>query len=142
MYMPEPAKSEVFKRDRAASAVGVLCTSREALRRSIDVLRARLDTYDIEVWSILHEWDMCTASVKELEEVLAVEELTDDEAEMRKEKECYDAKRVVMSRREVVEEEDKDGGEGDGESKSDEEDDEPVHGPGLLVKAQGKRPAK
>ena len=106
------------------------------------MLHARLDMYDLEIWSILHEWDTCTVLVKELEEVLAVEESTDNEAEMRKEKERYDAKRVMMSRREVVVEEDKDGGEGDGESESDEEDDEPIHGPGLSAKAQGKRPAK
>ena len=77
-----------------------------------------------------------------MEEVLAAEESTDDEAEMRKEKEQYDAKRIVTSRQEVVEEEDKDGGEGEGESESDEEDDEPVRGPGLSAKAQGKHPAK
>ena len=53
--------------------------------------------YDLEVWSILHEWDTCTASVKELEEVLAVEESTDDEAELRKEKERYDARRGAMT---------------------------------------------
>ena len=85
---------------------------------------------------------MCAASVKELEELLAAEELMDNEAEMRKEKEHYDAKRVVTSRREVVKEEDKGGGKGDGESESDEEDDEPVRGPGLSAKEQGKRPVK
>ena len=69
-------------------------------------------------------------------------ESTDEEAEMRDEKLCYDAKRVVSARQEVVEEEDKDGGEGESESKSDEEDDEPVRGPVLSTKAQGKRPAK
>ena len=74
--------------------------------------------------------------------MLAAEESTDDEVEMRKEKEHYDAKRTVTSRREVVEEGDKDGGDGEGESESDEEDDEPVRGPGLSAKAQGKRPAK
>ena len=105
------------------------------------MLRAHLDMYNIEVWSILCEQDTCAASVKELE-VLAAEESTDDEVEMRKEKECYNAKRVVTSRQEVVEEEDKDGGKGDSESELDEEDDEPVCGPGLLVKAQGKRPVK
>ena len=47
----------------------------------------------MEVWSILHEQDMCTVSVKELEDVLAVEESTDDEAEIRKEKEWYDTRR-------------------------------------------------
>ena len=75
-----------MKHIQAASTVGTLCTSREALRHSIDVLRALLDTYDLEVWSILREWDTCTSLVKELEEVLAVEESTDEEAEMTKEK--------------------------------------------------------
>ena len=60
--------------------------SREAFRRSIGTLRACLDTYDLEIWSILREQDTCAASVKELEEVLAAEESTDEEAEMRKEK--------------------------------------------------------
>ena len=82
------------------------------------------------------------ASVKELEEVLVVEESTDEEAEMKKEKARYNAKRVVMAREKVVEDEDEDGGEGEGESESDEEDDEPIRGPGLSVKVQGKRPAK
>ena len=77
-----------------------------------------------------------------MEEALAAEESTDDEVEMREEKKCYDAKRIVTSRREVEEEEDKDGGDGEGESESDEEDDEPVRGPVLSAKAQGKRPAK
>ena len=140
MYIPEPAKSEVLKCVRAASAVGALCTSREAFWQSIDVLRARLDTYDLEIWSILHERETCAASVKELEEVLAAEESTNEEAEMREEKARYDAKRVVTARQEVME--DKDGGEGEDESESDEEDDEPVRGPVLSAKAQGKRPAK
>ena len=80
------------------------------------------------------------ASVKELEEVLAVEESTDKEAEMREEKVRYDAKRVVTVRQEVVE--DKDGGEGEDESESDEEDDKPIRGLVLSAKVQGKRPAK
>ena len=70
--------------------------------------------------------------MKELEEVLAVEESMDEEAEMRKEKAQYDVKRAVTLRREVVEEEDKDGGESNGESESDEEDDKPIRGPGCL----------
>ena len=141
MYMTEPGKSEVLKRVHA-STVGVLCTSREALRWSIDTLRARLDTYDLKIWLILRERDTCAALVKELEEVLAAEESMDKEVEMRKEKAQYDAKRAVTLRQEVVEEEDKDGGESDGESELDEEDDEPVRGPGLSVKAQGKHPGK
>ena len=69
------------------------------------------------------------------------EELTDEEAEMGDEKVHYDAKRVVTVRQEVVEE-DKDGGKGEGESELDEEEDKPVRGPGLSAKAQGKHPAK
>ena len=105
-------------------------------------MRARLDTYDLELWSILREQDTCATSVKELEEVLAAEESTDKEAEMGKEKAWYDAKRAVSARQEVVVEEDKAGSEGEGESESDDEDDEPVRGPVLSAKAQGKRPAK
>ena len=142
MYMPEPGKSEILKWVQAASAIGTLCTSQEALRWSIDALCACLDTYDLEVWSILRKWDTCAASVKEMEEVLVAEKSTDEEAEMRKEKARYDTKRVVTVRQEVVEVEDKDGGEGEGESKSDEEDDKPLCGPGLSVKVQGKCPAK
>ena len=71
---------------------------------------------------------------------MAAEESTDKEAEMREEKVHYDAKRVVMARQEVVE--DKDGGKGKDESESDEEDDEPIRGPVLSAKVQGKRPAK
>ena len=74
--------------------------------------------------------------------MLAAVESTDEEVEMRDEKLHYDAKRVMTARQEVMEEEDKDGGEGESESKSDEDDDKPVCGPGLLAKAQGKRPAK
>ena len=140
--MPEPGKSEILKWVRAASAVSTLCMSQEALRQSIDVLHACLDTYDLEVWLILHEWDTCTASVKELEEVLAAEDSMDNKAEMGKEKAQYDVKRVMMARQEVVEEEDKDGGKGEGESEEEEEEDEPVHGPGLSTKVQGKCPAK
>ena len=131
-----------MKRIWAASAIGVLCTSREALQRSIDVLRACLDMYDLEVWSILRERDTCAVSVKELEEVLAAEESMDEEVEMRKEKARSAVKRVMTVREKVVEDEDEDGGEGEGDGKLDEEDDEPVRGPGLSAKAQGKRPVK
>ena len=75
----------------------MLCTSREALRQSIDTLRARLDTYDLEVWSILCEWETCAALVKELEEVLAVAESTDEEAELWKEKVRYNVRRGAMT---------------------------------------------
>ena len=94
-WVIEPGKTEVVKHIWAASAVSALCTLREALWRSIDMLHARLDTYDLEVWLILHERDTCAASVKELEDVLAAEESMDDEVEMRKEKERYDARRGV-----------------------------------------------
>ena len=39
---------------------------------------------------------MCMASVKELEEVLQAEELMDKKAELRQEKERYNAKRRAM----------------------------------------------
>ena len=108
-------------------------------------MRARLDTYDLEMWSILRERETCAASVRELEEVLAAEESTDEEAELRDEKSRYDAKRVVTTRQEVVEE-DKDGDEDESEEEEDEEEDEdedePVRSSGLSAKVQGKRPAK
>ena len=63
------------------------------MRQSIDALRAWLDTYDLEVWSILCEWETCTALVQELEEVLAVEESMDKEVELGKEKVRYDVRR-------------------------------------------------
>ena len=89
---------------------------------------------------------MCVASVKELEEVLEAEESTDEEAEMRQEKARYDAKKAMMGRQKVVEEEDEDGGEGEGESEGveeeDEDKDEPMHSSGLLAKAKGKQPVK
>ena len=44
------------------------------------MLRAHLDTYDLEMWSIIRERETCAASVKELEEVLVAEESTDEEA--------------------------------------------------------------
>ena len=114
------------------------------------MLHARLDTYDLEVWLILREWDTCMASVKELEEVLAAEESTDKEAEMRKEKAHYDAKRIVMVKENmgmesVGVEEEEDMGKGEGGSKSDEEEedeDEPMHSSRLSAKAKGKQPAK
>ena len=138
--MPELGKSEVLKWVQPASAVGVLCTSREALRWSIDTLCARLDTYNLEVWTILHEQDTCAASVKELEEVLAVEESTDEEAELGKEKARYDAKRAATVRQKVVEEEEEDGGEDESEGvkEEDEDEDKPVHSSGLSAKAKGK----
>ena len=146
MYMPELGKSEVLKRVRAASTVGALCISQEALRRSIDALHARLNTYDLEVWSILHEWDMCMALVKELEDMLAAEESTDNEVEMRKEKEWYNVRRGAGIQQEVIVEEHRDEGEGDGEDEEDEEEDEdedePMRLSGLSVKVKGKCPAK
>ena len=97
MRIVELGKSKIVKHVWAASTVGALCTSQEALHRSIDTLHAHLDMYDLEVWLILHEWDTCMALVKELEEVLAVEESMDKEAEMRQEKQQYDVRRSVAT---------------------------------------------
>ena len=120
--------------------------SREALQQSIDVLHAHLDMYNLEVWSILHERDTCMESVKELEEVLAAEELMDEEAEMRKEKERYDARRGVMTQQEVIVEEHRDEGEGEGEEEEDKEEDEdkdePMCSSRHSVKVKGKHPVK
>ena len=145
--MPEPGKSEILKQVQAASAIGMLCTSREALRQSIDVLCACLDTYDLEVWLILHEQDTCMALVKELEEVLVAEDSMDNEVEMRKEKMCYDVKRSTARQQEVVFEEHNDEGEGKGKSEGakeeeDEDEDEPVCLSRLLAKVKGKQPMK
>ena len=129
---------------QAASAVSALCMSREALRQSIDTLRARLDMYNLEVWSILREREMCMASVKELEEVLVAEESTDEEVELGKEKARYSVKRAATVRQKVVEDEDEDGGkdESEGVKEEDEDEDEPVRSSGLLAKVKGKQPAK
>ena len=53
--------------------------------------------YNLEVWSILHEQDTCTALVKELEEVLEAGESTNEEAKMRQEKEQYNVKRSAVT---------------------------------------------
>ena len=114
----------------------------EALWQSINAIRAQLDMYNLEVWSILHEWDTCTALVKELEEVLAVEESADEEVEMREEKARYDAKRGVVTQQEVIVKGHKDEGEGKGESEGveeeDEDEDKPMCSSGLSAKAKGK----
>ena len=99
-------------------------------------MRARLNMYDLEMWSILRERETCAASVRELEEVLAAEESTDEEAELRDEKSRYDAKRVVTTRQEVVEEDkdgDEDESEEEGEEEEDEDEDEPVRQPYQLL---------
>ena len=101
--------------------------------------------YDMEVWSIFHEQDTCAASVKELEEALAVEELTDEEAELAQEKVCYDAKRIQVAHQKVVIEGREEEGKDEGESKEEEEEedkDEPVCSFGLLAEAKGKHPTK
>ena len=83
-------------------------------------------------------------SVTELEEVLAVEESTDEDAELVKEKARYNAKRATTVRQKVVEEEDEDGGEDEskGVEEEDEDEDEPVHSSRLLAKGKGKQPTK
>ena len=67
---------------------------------------------------------MCTALVKELEEILAAEESSDEEAELGKEKARYNARRGVTKRQEVVVEEHRDEGEDEGEDEEDKEEDE------------------
>ena len=142
MWILELGKSKIVKHVQAASAVGTLCTSQEALHCSINALCSHLETYDMEVWSIVCEQDMCVALMKELEEALTVEELMDKVAEMVQEKVHYDAKMGQVVWQEVIVKEDHDEGEGEDGSKSEEEEDELVCHFGLLAKAQGKHPAK
>ena len=86
------------------------------------------------------------ASVKELEEVLAVAESMDEEVELWKEKARYDARRGATTRQEVVVVEHRDESEGEGTDEEDEEEDEDedkhVCSSRLSAKAKGKRPAK
>ena len=88
--IPDLGKTEMVKCVWAAKALSALCTSQEGLHHSIDTIHAHLKTYNLEVWLILHEWDTCVASVRELEEVLAEDE------EMVREKVQYDAKRAML----------------------------------------------
>ena len=71
-----------------------------------------------------------------------LEELTDEEVEMREEKVRYDVKRSAATVRQKVVEEDEGGGNGEGESKGveeeDEDKDEPVRSSRLSTKAKGK----
>ena len=132
--MSDPGKMEVIKCVQAASAVSTLCTSHKGLHCSIDALCSHLETYNLEMCSIIHGRDTCTASVKELEEVLAEEMSTDEDEEVAWEMAWYEAKRAVTVRQKVVVEEDEDGGKGEGESESEEEEEEPMHQFGLLAK--------
>ena len=80
--------------------------------------------------------------MKELEEVLAVEEWTDKEVEMGEEVR-YDVKKGAATQQEVIAEGHKDEGEGEGESEGvkeeDEDEDEPVRSSRLSAKVKGKR---
>ena len=134
----ELGKSEIVKCIQAASAVRVLCISREALCHSIDAPWSHLKMYHMEVWSILCEQDTCVALVKELEEALVAEESTDKEVEIMQEKALYEAKRAVVVQQEVAVQEDQGRGESGGVKEGDEEEDKPVHLSGLLAKVKGK----
>ena len=95
--------------------------------------------YNVEVWSILHEQDTCVMSLMELEEVLAVEELTDEEEELAQAKVHYEAKRgQVAHQQQVIENRDK----GKDEGEDEEDEDEPLHSLGLSAKVKGKHPVK
>ena len=112
------------------------------MHHSIDALHSHLKTYDMEVWSILNEWDTCIVFLKELEEALAEELLTNEDEGMAQEKAQYEAKRGVVVQQNVVVEEDEDEGEDEGGSESEEEEEEPVCLFKLSLKVKGKCPAK
>jgi hypothetical protein len=63
----------------AASAAGKPFKTREGLRRSIETLGWRLESYDNEVRSVLREREACERSKKELEEALEAEPPSSDE---------------------------------------------------------------
>ena len=84
-------------------------------------------------------------SLMELEEVLAVEELTDEEEELAQAKVHYEAKRgQVAHQQQVIENRDKgkDEGEDEEDEDEDEDEDEPLHSLGLSAKVKGKHPVK
>ena len=72
--------------------------TRDGLRRGIDSLRCRLESYDMELSSIIRERETCEASVKELEEALAAEASTDEEEALAEERLRDKVKRRLAAR--------------------------------------------
>ena len=119
---------------------------RDGLRHSIDALRCRLESYDMELWSILCEQETCKASVRELEEALAAEASTDEEEELVQERARDEVvRRLAACQRGKVEESEEEHEEDQeqDEEEGDEEDEDELEGSSrLLAKARGKCPAK
>ena len=65
----------------------------EGLCHGIDALCCHLKSYDAELWLIVQEQEICKASVRELEEALAVEVLMDKEEELAHERVRDEAKK-------------------------------------------------
>ena len=139
-YYSDPGQHEVVKRIKSASAAGELFHTREGLHHGIDALRCRLESYNVELWSIIRERAMCEESVRQLEEALEAEPSTDEEEELARERARDEAKRRLAARqrgRVEASEEEK-------EEEEEEEEDELEGSSGLSARARarGKRPAK
>ena len=75
------------------STTGKLFHMQEGLHCGINALCCHLESYDVKLWSIICEWEMCEALVRELEEALAAEVLTDEEEELAQERVRDEVKR-------------------------------------------------
>ena len=129
--------------------MGGLFHTREGLRHGIDVLCCRLESYDVELWSIIRERATCEESVKQLEEVLEAELSTDEEEELAWERARDEVKRRLAARQrgrveasEEEEEEEEEEDEDEEEEDNEEDEDELEGSSGLLAKVRGKRPTK
>ena len=110
----------------------------EGLCRSIDTLQWWLEAYDNELWSVLHEWEACSKSLKQLEAALADAPSTDKEQEVvAKEQKAETSKHVALQVSSSEEEE-----EEEIEEEEDAEEDELVGSSGVSSKAKGKGRAK
>ena len=125
------------------SAAGELFHTRDGLCHGIDALCCCLESYDVELWSIIHEREMCEALVRELEEALVAEPSTDKEEELARERARDEVVRWLAARQTgKVEESEEEHEEEDEEEDNEEDEDELEGSSGLSAKERGKRPAK
>ena len=65
----------------------------EGLWWGINALHCCLESYDAELWLVIHKQEMCKVLVRELEVVLVAEMSTDEEEELVHERARDEAKR-------------------------------------------------
>ena len=92
----------------------------EGLHHGIDALCCCLESYDMELWSIIWEQATCEESVKELEEALEAEASMDEEEELVQERARDKAKRQLAAHQRGRVEESKE----DDKEEGDEEDED------------------